>query len=107
MGRKETRPRAAMTEPSTTPTPHSPPAATSVRPTLAIVVPVYCAGKAAAALVERLRAALKSEAWEVVFVDDNSPDDTLETIAALGDTRVRAIRRVGRSGLTHTCLVTM
>lgn len=96
-----------MTDPSTIETPRSAPAAASVRPTLAIVVPVFSAGKAATALVARLRAALASEDWELVFVDDNSPDDTVATIAALGDRRVRAIRRVGRSGITHTCLVTM
>ncbi|MBV8836627.1 MAG: GtrA family protein [Alphaproteobacteria bacterium] len=96
-----------MTDPSISKTLRSAPAAASVRPTLAIVVPVFRAGKAATALVTRLRAALAGEDWALVFVDDNSPDDTLATIAALGDARVRAIRRVGRNGLTHTCLVTM
>jgi dolichol-phosphate mannosyltransferase len=80
---------------------------TSVRRTLAIVVPVFRAGAVTAALVARLRTALEGEDWEVVFVDDNSPDDTVAAIAALGEARVRAIRRVGRSGLMQTCLVTM
>ena len=71
------------------------------------MVPVFRAAKAAAGLINRLRAALTDEDWEVVFVDDNSPDDTVAVITAIGDPRVRAIRRVGRSGLTQTCLVTM
>ena len=98
-----------MTDISTISTPRSLPAGTFVRPSreLAIVVPVFRAGKAAAKLVERLRIALENEDWEVVFVDDNSPDDTVAAIEAIGDPRARAIRRVGRSGLTQTCLVTM
>jgi len=96
-----------MTDTSTSVTPRSAPAAASIRPTLAIVVPVFRASAAAAALVARLRAVLTTEDFEVVFVDDNSPDDTLASIATLGDPRVRAVRRVGRNGLTPTCLVTM
>ena len=87
----------------------SAPAATFVRPVreLAVVVPVFRAGSSVAALVGRLRAALGTEDFEIVFVDDNSPDDTVAAIAALDDPRVRVLRRVGRSGLTQTCLVTM
>jgi len=96
-----------MTDPASSPPPRSASAAASTRPTVAIVVPVFRASEAVPALVGRLHAALATEDWEVVFVDDNSPDDTLATIAALGNPRVRAIRRVGRNGLTHTCLVTM
>src|SRR5262249_7753798 len=77
--------RAAMTGESTTATPHSAPAAASVRTCrdLSIAVPVFRTGNAAAALIERLRSALPGEDWEVVFVDDNSTDDTVATIAAL------------------------
>lgn len=76
-------------------------------PELSVVVPVFRARDAVAGLVARLSAALGDTDWEMVFVDDNSPDDTLAAIAAIGDPRVRAIRRVGRSGLTQTCLVAM
>jgi dolichol-phosphate mannosyltransferase len=101
--------RAAMTDISTAPIPRSEASGTSGRPgrELAIVVPVFRAGDAAVQLVERLHATLRNEDWEVVFVDDNSPDGTVAAIAAIGDPRVRTIRRVGRSGLTQTCLVAM
>src|SRR5690349_2938711 len=97
---------AAMTGPSITP---SAAAATSLRAgrELMVVVPVFRAESTVAALVGRLRAALGTEDFEIVFVDDNSPDDTLAVIAALEDPRVRVLRRVGRSGQTQTCLVTM
>ena len=57
-------------------------------------------------LVEGLARALGSCAWEVLFVDDNSPDGTAAVACSLGeaDSRVRCIRRVGRRGLAGACL---
>ena len=45
-------------------------------------------------------------AWEVVFVDDNSPDGTWDVVRGLAraDTRVRCIRRIGRRGLSGACI---
>jgi dolichol-phosphate mannosyltransferase len=78
-------------------------------PELSVVIPTFNAQDKVASLVERLARALAGVDWEVIFVDDNSPDRTVSLVRALGETdpRVRAIRRVGRSGLTQTCLVTM
>jgi dolichol-phosphate mannosyltransferase len=78
-------------------------------PELTLVVPAFNARDAVAPLVERLVRALVGVEWEIIFVDDNSTDDTVAAIAAIGeaDPRVRVIRRVGRSGLTQTCLVAM
>src|SRR5580658_7015454 len=47
-------------------------------------------------------AALTGIAWEVVFVDDDSPDGTAAEARRLGrlDNRVRCIRRIGRRGLS-------
>jgi dolichol-phosphate mannosyltransferase len=44
--------------------------------------------------------------WEVIFVDDDSPDGTCETVRniALKDPAVRCIRRVGRRGLSSACV---
>jgi dolichol-phosphate mannosyltransferase len=52
-------------------------------------------------LVAKLDAALKGVAWQVIFVDDNSPDGTAEEVKAVAqsDPRVHCIRRVGRRGL--------
>src|SRR5947209_20013615 len=47
-----------------------------VSPELTVVVPCYNERPNVAPLVERLDAALVGIAWEVVFVDDDSPDGT-------------------------------
>jgi len=57
-------------------------------------------------LVERLKRTLVGIEWEVVFVDDNSPDGTADVARKIGesDRRVRCIRRIGRRGLAGACL---
>ncbi len=57
-------------------------------------------------LVERLSHLLASCDWEVIFVDDNSPDGSAAAVRAIGagDGRVRCIRRIGRRGLAGACL---
>jgi dolichol-phosphate mannosyltransferase len=68
---------------------------------LTVVAPTFNESGNVARLVEKLQAALAGVAWEVIFVDDNSPDGTAELVKqmAAGDARVRCIRRVGRRGL--------
>jgi dolichol-phosphate mannosyltransferase len=57
-------------------------------------------------LIERLRRVPGLGDWEIIFVDDNSPDGTIEAARAIGecDSRVRSIRRIGRRGLAGACL---
>lgn len=58
------------------------------------------------ALVERLRVALAGWEWEVVFVDDRSPDGTAEEVRRMAreDRRVRVMERLGRRGLSSACI---
>jgi len=69
---------------------------------LTVVVPCYNERLNVAPLVAALDAALGGIAWEVVFVDDNSPDGTAAEARRLArlDSRVRCIRRIGRRGLS-------
>ena len=57
-------------------------------------------------LVEKLARTLAGVDWEVVFVDDNSPDGTASVARKIGasDARVRCVRRIGRRGLAGACI---
>ena len=70
------------------------------------MVPTFNERANVAILVERLRRALVACDWEIVFVDDNSPDGTGAAVCAIGETdsRVRCLRRIGRRGLAGACL---
>ncbi|WP_338421308.1 glycosyltransferase family 2 protein [Acetobacter conturbans] len=69
---------------------------------MTVVVPCYCEAANVRPLVDALTLALAGRDWEVVFVDDNSPDGTIEVVRKLARTnwRVRGISRIGRRGLS-------
>ena len=73
---------------------------------LSVVVPTFKESGNIAELVQRLDAALEGVDWEVIFVDDNSPDGTTEVVKAIAasDPRVRCLRRVSRRGLAGACI---
>jgi dolichol-phosphate mannosyltransferase len=73
---------------------------------LSVIVPTYQERGNVAELVRRLDAALGGIAWEAVFVDDNSPDETAAVVKqlAVADPRVRCLKRVGRRGLAGACI---
>src|SRR5947199_3134266 len=75
-------------------------------PELSVVVPTFNERDNVTALFHKLEKALAGIAWEVIYVDDNSPDGTWEVLRALAgaDSRVRCIRRVGRRGLSGACI---
>ena len=70
---------------------------------LSVVVPTYNERPNVGELIRRLDAALQGHSWEVVFVDDDSPDGTAAEIraAAQSDPRVRCVQRLGRRGLSR------
>jgi dolichol-phosphate mannosyltransferase len=84
----------------------SPKAGSDPAPELAVVVPTYNECRNVPLVVELLKEALDGVRWELIFVDDNSPDGTAESARAMGaaDRRVRCIRRIGRRGLAGACL---
>jgi len=82
---------------------HRAPSAESVRPVeLTIVVPSFNERDNIDLLVERLHVVLDSIAWEVLYVDDDSPDGTSASVRELAqrDPRVRCLQRIGRRGLS-------
>lgn len=70
---------------------------------LSVVVPTFNEKDNIRELVRRLDHVLQGEAWEVVFVDDDSPDGTADVVRELAQERanVRCIHRVGRRGLSR------
>jgi dolichol-phosphate mannosyltransferase len=80
--------------------------ATTEGPELAVVIPTLNERDNIGPLIELLDAVLRGVSWEVVFVDDDSPDGTTERIReiSLRDRRVRCLQRIGRRGLTTACI---
>lgn len=83
-----------------------PPDGARPAPVLTVVVPVFKEVANVPILVERLARTLDGIAWEVIFVDDDSPDGTAEAARQIArrDPRVRCIRRIGRRGLAGACI---
>lgn len=73
---------------------------------LAIIVPTYKEGENVRELVRRLDGCLRGRSWEVIFVDDDSPDGTADVVREIAqrDRRVRCLQRIGRRGLSSACI---
>jgi len=75
-------------------------------PKLSIVIPTLNERDNIAALVESIEKTLGDLSWEVIFVDDDSPDGTYDEVNRIAQTepRVRCLRRVGRRGLSSAVI---
>lgn len=64
---------------------------------LTLVVPTFNERQNIEPLLNTLRTALAGIEWEVIIVDDNSPDGTSDLVRQIGacDPRVRNIQRIG------------
>jgi dolichol-phosphate mannosyltransferase len=72
---------------------------------LSVVVPTYNEAGSVTGLAERLRAALAGREWELVIVDDGSPDGTADTASALAPRiPVNVLRRAGKAGLASAVI---
>jgi len=73
---------------------------------LAVIIPTFNESSNIAELVRRIRASLQGIRFELIFVDDDSPDRTWQTVRELArtDPRIRCIRRVGRRGLSSAVI---
>jgi dolichol-phosphate mannosyltransferase len=87
------------------PGPENPPQAAGL-PQLSVIVPTFNERDNVTELFRRLETALTGVIWEVIFVDDNSPDGTWSVVRELArqDLRVRCVRRIGRRGLSGACI---
>ncbi|MCI4679890.1 glycosyltransferase family 2 protein [Rhodoblastus acidophilus] len=73
---------------------------------LTLVIPTFNESGNLRELVRRVDAALVGVDWEMIVVDDDSPDGTasLAKQIAREDPRVRCLRRVNRRGLAGACI---
>ena len=73
---------------------------------LSIIVPTFNECDNVLAVIAGVSEALSGIAWEIVFVDDNSPDDTASFVRQLAraDARIRCLHRLGRRGLSSACV---
>ena len=73
---------------------------------LSIIVPTYNERDNISALIDRLHAVLREVDWEIVVVDDDSPDGTATLVREIArrDPRVRCIQRLQRRGLSSACV---
>ena len=69
---------------------------------LAVVIPTLNEHENISVLVKAIQHALDGHAFEIIVVDDNSPDGTADVVRelALRNIRVRCIQRFGRRGLS-------
>jgi len=75
-------------------------------PELSVIVPTFNERENISELMARLKVCLEGRSWEVVFVDDDSPDGTANLVReyAAADSRVRCLQRIGRRGLSSACV---
>src|SRR5580704_10505370 len=73
---------------------------------LAIVLPTFNESGNVGPLVDRLENALQGVRYEVIFVDDDSPDGTADVVRLLAERHdnVRVLQRIGRRGLASACI---
>ena len=73
---------------------------------LGVVLPTYNERKNLRGMIDRLDKALAGIPFEVIVVDDNSPDGTSDEARAIAqdDGRVHVIQRIGRRGLSSAAI---
>ena len=73
---------------------------------LAIVLPTFNESENVGPMVDRLEKALAGIRYEVIFVDDDSPDGTTDVVRRLAQSHdnLRVLRRIGRRGLASACI---
>jgi dolichol-phosphate mannosyltransferase len=85
---------------------HSRTGADWASPALSVVIATLNERENVPPLLRALEGALADLNWEVIFVDDDSPDGTGEKLREMArcDARIRCLRRINRRGLAGACI---
>jgi dolichol-phosphate mannosyltransferase len=77
-----------------------------VGPEITVIAPTFNERDNVAELARRIGISLQGIDWELIFVDDRSPDGTAEAARDLArsDRRVRVLERIGRRGLSSASI---
>ncbi len=75
-------------------------------PELSIIVPTFNERDNIVRLTELLEMCLVDVQWEMIVVDDDSPDGTADLVRliARSNHRIRCLQRIGRRGLSSACI---
>lgn len=75
-------------------------------PILSVIVPTFNERSNISTVIEALDRSLIGFEWEVIFVDDDSPDGTADVVRSIAreNTRVRCVQRIARRGLSEACV---
>jgi dolichol-phosphate mannosyltransferase len=75
-------------------------------PEVSVIVPIFNERENLIELTTRIRTCMGDAAWEIILVDDDSPDRSSELARelAMHDSRVRCLQRIGRRGLSSACV---
>lgn len=73
---------------------------------LAVVIPTFNERSNVLPLIGLLETALQGIEYELIFVDDDSPDGTAEFVRQIASARpnIRVLQRIGRRGLSSACI---
>ena len=73
---------------------------------LTIIIPTYNEYQNILPVINAIESALTGHSWQLLFVDDNSPDGTAELIKDISRKKdnVKCMKRVGRRGRTSACI---
>ena len=73
---------------------------------LSIVVPTFNEKDNVEKLIEGIEQALAHVRWEILFIDDDSPDGTADFVRGLAQSKphVRCLQRIGRRGLSRAVI---
>ncbi len=73
---------------------------------LTVVVPAYNEAESIEPLIDEIRRCLGGIDWELIVVDDDSPDGTARRVREQGrrDPRIRCLQRLKRRGLASACI---